>query len=174
MPKIIENVRVKLLREARRQIEERGYKETTVRSVAAALSIGLGTLYNYFDSKDMLVASFMLEDWNEVMAKMRTRLESDATRAEKLSYVYEGLCEFYSAHKNIFSDPGARKTFSHATEDRHPILIGQISTMVLPIISESDIDDKALLADFISESMLTWSATGREYSTLEPIFIKFI
>ena len=174
MPKIIENVRAKLLEETRKQIEERGYKDTTVRSVASALSIGLGTLYNYFESKDMLVASFMLEDWNRVVEKIHHYLEFDVAPPRKLEYIYNGLLEFSKGHEAIFRDPGARKTFSHVNMERHPILLGQISAMVMTVISESDVEDKKLLSDFISESMLTWSATGRQYSDLEPIFIKLI
>ena len=174
MPKIIENVRGKLLEEARRQIEERGYKETTVRSVASALSIGLGTLYNYFESKDMLVASFMLEDWNESMAKMRESIESCEDAHEKLRLIYEGLRAFSDRHKNLFSDPSARKTYAHTMQERHPLLIGQISSVILPILSASDIEDKKLLADFIAESILTWSASGREYTELAPVFAKLI
>ena len=112
----------KLLEEARRQIEERGYKETTVRSVAAALSIGLGTLYNYFESKDMLVASFMLEDWSKSMAAMRESIDSSADSHEKLRLVFEGLRAFSERHKKLFSDPSARKTFAHTMQERHPLL----------------------------------------------------
>ena len=168
------NIRAKLLEEARKQIEERGYKETTVRSVAGALSIGLGTLYNYFESKDMLVASLMLEDWTEIIGKIRQNLNSESDNTEKLRFIYDGLLEFYKKHENIFKDPSAKTTFSRSTEERHPLLIRQISAMILPIISASDIEDKGLLADFVSESMLTWSMSGREYADLKPIFNKFI
>ena len=174
MPKIIENVRAKLLEETRRQIEERGYKDTTVRSVASALSIGLGTLYNYFESKDMLVASFMLADWNRVVEGIQSSLKSDAAPLKKLEFIYDGLLEYSKSHEAIFRDPSAKKTFSHVNAERHPMLLGQISAMVMPVISESEVEDKKLLSDFISESMLTWSATGRKYSDLEPIFNKLI
>ncbi len=174
MPKIIGNIRAKLLEETRKQIKERGYKETTVRSVASALSIGLGTLYNYFESKDMLVASFMLEDWNEIVGNIHRRLESASTSSEKLQLIYEGLLDFYKKHVAIFKDPGARRTFSHSTEDRHPLLISQISAMVTPVLENSETENKSLLADFISEAMLIWSAKGMAYSDLEPIFIKLI
>ena len=60
MPKIIENLRDQLLQEARKQIAERGYTGTTIRSVAGACGVGVGTVYNYFSSKEMLIASFMM------------------------------------------------------------------------------------------------------------------
>ena len=68
MPKIIENIREKLLEEAKRQVMEQGYSAMTIRSVASACGVGVGTVYNYFSSKDMLVASFMLEDWMKCLA----------------------------------------------------------------------------------------------------------
>ena len=63
MPKIIENIREKLLEEAKRQVIENGQSAMTIRSVATACGVGTGTVYNYFPSKDVLVANFMLEDW---------------------------------------------------------------------------------------------------------------
>ena len=63
MPKIIENLPEKLAEEARRQITESGYSAMTIRSVAKACGVGVGTVYNYYPSKDALVAQFMLEDW---------------------------------------------------------------------------------------------------------------
>ena len=72
MPKIIENVRQTLLEEAKRQIKENGYAKTTIRSVAGACNVGVGTVYNYFESKDMLIATFMLEDWMECLREMKS------------------------------------------------------------------------------------------------------
>ena len=63
MPKIIINAREEILKEAKRQLLENGYSATTIRSVAKATGIATGTVYNYFPSKDMLLASFMMEDW---------------------------------------------------------------------------------------------------------------
>ena len=68
MPKIIENLESRLMEEAKRQIEESGYGAVTIRSVAKGCGVGVGTVYNYFPSKDDLVASFMLADWKECLA----------------------------------------------------------------------------------------------------------
>ena len=64
MPKIIKNLERILLEEARNQIEASGYSAVTIRSVAAACGVGVGTVYNYYASKDELLAAYMLEDWN--------------------------------------------------------------------------------------------------------------
>ena len=46
MPKIIENVREQLLAVAKKQIGERGYANTTIRSVAGECGLAVGTVYN--------------------------------------------------------------------------------------------------------------------------------
>ena len=73
MPKIIDNLREQIQKEALEQILTNGYAKTTIRSVAAGCNIGVGTLYNYFKSKDELIASFMLEDW-EICVKSITAI----------------------------------------------------------------------------------------------------
>ena len=59
MPKIVENVRQRILLEAKKQLEETGYGNMTIRSIASGCGIGVGTIYNYFSSKDVIVASFI-------------------------------------------------------------------------------------------------------------------
>ena len=75
MPKILENIREILLQEAKRQVFENGYSSLTIRSVASACGIGVGTVYNYFESKDALVAGFMLEDWGTCMTAINNKSE---------------------------------------------------------------------------------------------------
>ena len=71
MPKIIENVREQLLAEAKKQVFEHGYADTTIRSVAGACGLGVGTVYNYFSSKEMLIATFVYEDWKAYLSNMQ-------------------------------------------------------------------------------------------------------
>jgi AcrR family transcriptional regulator len=71
MPKIIHNLENRLIAEARKQIETSGYANMTIRSVAAACEVGVGTVYNYFPSKEALVATFMLDDWKVCIAQIQ-------------------------------------------------------------------------------------------------------
>ena len=99
MPKIIENVREILLLEARRQAKEKGYGAVTLLSVANECGIGTGTVYNYFPSKDMLIASFILEDWEKILSAMR---DTHLSGIEKIGIVFSLLVQFSEDHEYIF------------------------------------------------------------------------
>ena len=90
MPKIIENLREQLLSEAKKQVKERGYAATTVRSVAGACGVGVGTVYNYFKSKEMLIATFVYDDWRNHLAEMERLPDEPYAR---LSGIYSILTD---------------------------------------------------------------------------------
>ena len=163
MPKIIENIKDKLLAEAKRQITEQGYGKTTVRSVASACGVGVGTVYNYFESKDMLIASFVLSDWMECLEKMRTQISPDPRIT--LASVYNGLCEFIHRNKALFEDADAIKSFNSSHLSRHALLRGQIASMIYPVCNKTA-DDRAFLSEFIAESLLSWTLEGRDFDQI--------
>ena len=105
MPKVIENLRDQLLAEAQRQISERGYASTTIRSIARACGVAAGTVYNYFPSKEVLIATFMAEDWNERLLELRALQRRDAK--ETTQAICEALRGFTEKHKALFSDTEA-------------------------------------------------------------------
>ena len=99
MPKIIENARGMLMDEAKRQIQENGYESVTIRSIAKGCSLGLGTFYNYFKSKDMLIASFLLEDWQQRIAKITEVSQKESDPMAVIKFIYDELKEFMERHK---------------------------------------------------------------------------
>lgn len=170
MPKIIENVREQLLEEVRRQIAEQGYSKTTIRSVAGACGLGVGTVYNYFGSKDMLVATVVAEDWK--LCTDRFKNSSPAGAEETVRLIYDMLRTFEEEHKALFTDPEAAKKFASIFTERHGLLRGQIAEFLLPLCGKSD--DPEFLSQFIAESLLTWVTAGVPFEKLYTILKKLI
>lgn len=170
MPKIIENVREQLLEEVRRQIAEQGYSKTTIRSVAGACGLGVGTVYNYFGSKDMLVATVVAEDWKLCTDRFKNSYPAGAEETVRL--IYDMLRTFEEEHKALFTDPEAAKKFASIFTERHGLLRGQIAEFLLPLCGKSD--DPEFLSQFVAESLLTWVTAGVPFEKLYTILKKLI
>lgn len=165
VPKIIENLREKLLSEARRQVQEFGYGAVTIRSVASACNVGVGTLYNYFPSKDNLIAAFMAEDWHAAIQPLFAVSVSDAMTV--LSHEYDVLKQFIIDHERLFSDPAAIQTYSLLPPQRHAQFREQLAAPVEHALRESKAKDPAFLALFLVEALLTWTLSGIDK---DPLF----
>lgn len=172
MPKIIPNVREQLLCEAKRQIEESGYGKMTIRSVAGACNLGIGTVYNYFKSKDMLVATFMAEDWMACIGQVKSR--SFDNPKEVLQSIHNALIDFASRYQTLFSDRDAAKTFASVFTERHKQLRGQLAELLIPICKGTFVEDKQFLAEYIAESLLTWTMEGVSFEKQYSIVCKII
>lgn len=174
MPKIIENVKGQLVAEARRQVMEIGYSAMTVRSVAQACHIATGTVYNYFSSKDMLVATFMLEDWGACLDGVRRRATADPSFKNVLGAVYRGLNTFISEHEKLFCDADAFKAYSAVYGDKHAFFRSQIASVVLLAIRENNEKKRNFLSEFIAEALLTWTLAGKSFDEIYAVLQKLL
>ncbi len=163
MPKIIPKIREQLLQEARRQIDTNGYAATTVRSVAEGCGIGVGTVYNYFQSKDVLIATFMLEEWTQHVLEMKEGDPYDG--AGVLRRIYDSLTAYADKHQALFEDKAAAKVFFAVVTEKHKQLRAHIAEVLVPLCEHSE--NPIFLAEFIAESLLTWTLAGK---TFEEIF----
>ena len=163
MPKIIENVSEKLIREARRQIEEAGYANLTIRSVATACGVGVGTVYNYFPSKEALVASYMLEDWKLCVDAINACAEEATDKEPVLQAIYDNLTGFISRHQTIFRDEGAAQSFSGSFSRYHALLRRQLAAPLRKFCPDD------FTAEFIAEAILTWTAGGKSFDELSSV-----
>ncbi|MBQ9700771.1 MAG: TetR/AcrR family transcriptional regulator [Lachnospiraceae bacterium] len=175
MPKIIENVRETLILEARKQIETVGYAGVTVRSIASACGVGVGTVYNYFKSKDMLVATCILEDWSKAIGAINDYSIKATNPEEIFRCIYTELKTFIQLQKAIFEDAEAIKVFNGAFSERHKMLRGQLAEPIKTVCNNANIDmGDGFMADFIAESILTWTVAGRSYEDISVLLLKLL
>jgi AcrR family transcriptional regulator len=172
MPKIIENVRGMLLDEAQRQIAENGYESVTIRSIAKGCSLGLGTFYNYFKSKDMLVASFLLEDWQNRIIRVNEKSREEADPMVVVKYIYDELKGFIENHNSIFTSPTAIKSFNNSVSGYHKMLRSQIAEPIRTVCVAGGYDNCDFLAQFVAEATLTWTVGNKSFDELSPILSK--
>jgi len=170
MPKILENIRERLLAETQKQITEQGYAATSVRSIANACGIAVGTVYRYFPSKDMLIAYFVFEDWQRAMQTLKSRSAEEPQ--ERLRQLYDMLRTFSADHSRLFNDPEAKKTFAAMFSERHAQLCSQLAEFLAPICRHAE--SPAFLAQYLAESVLTWTMAGTPFEILYAVLEKLI
>lgn len=160
MPKIIENLPQRLLDEARRQIETSGYGAMTIRSVAHGCGVGVGTVYNYYPSKDDLVATFLLADWKKCMDTLTACASQSQSAEPVLRTMYDMLRRFLDDHNAIFRDEAAASAFPGSFSRYHSFLRSQLAATVRPFCRDD------FMADFVTESMLVWTVAGKSFDEI--------
>lgn len=168
MPKIIENLENRLLAETEKQIREIGYSTMTVRSVAQACGVGVGTVYNYFSSKDDLLATYVLQDWNRhVEIIQAVSIHSDLP-LPVVRCIHEQLTQFALRHRNLFEDKAAMASFAVSFLRYHSIMRNQLALPLRKFCSRD------FTADFIAEALLTWTMAKKPldeiYGMIEKLF----
>lgn len=166
MPKIIENLPERLVEEARRQIEESGYAAMTIRSVAKGCGVGVGTVYNYYASKEALVATFMLNDWNACVAYIQSCADNAQSPEAVLRVMFEKLRLFMELYDPIFRDESAAVSYTGSTSKYHGILRDQLAEPIRRFC----VDDFTAL--FIAESLLTWTVAGKSFDEIFAVVNK--
>ena len=158
MPKIIENVREQIIAEAKRQVVELGYENTTVRSVASGCGIAVGTVYNYFQSKDMLIASFILQDWLVCIESIESYPKENTK--DFLAFIYNSILRFSKKYDPLFKDKEAVKAFNEAFSERHKQIRDQLADLIMPITSDR------FTSEYVAESLLCWTIAGKSFEDI--------
>ena len=166
MPKIIKDLESRLIAEAKKQIEDAGYGNVTIRSVAKACGVGVGTVYNYFPSKESLIATHLLEDWKScITAIQAVSTYSDAPRPVTLC-IYDQLNSFIGRHVAIFQDEAAAAAFAGSFSQYHGILRDQLAQPLRRFCKDD------FTAQFIAESLLVWTVAKKPFDEIYGIIEK--
>ena len=170
MPKIIDNLEENILSAARRLIAEHGYAAVTMRAVAKECGIAVGTFYNYYPSKDAMLAACLLHDWQAALAAAGEKTVAARSAEEAVEAVFDAVRAFEEQNNSIFSDEGARSSAAEALQKRHGLLRRQIAALLEePCRRFSDVPDAGFLAEFVAENVLSWSGEDIAFSQLWPL-----
>ena len=167
MPKIIENLKDRLILEAKHQIEQSGYGAVTIRSIAKSCGVGVGTVYNYFPSKEALIATQLLEDWKGCIITIEAVSSGSETAEPVMRCIHEQLTGFARRHSAIFRDEAAAASFAGSFSRYHSLLRTQLAEPLRKFCRND------FAAEFIAEALLTWTMAEKSfdelYGMLQPL-----
>jgi AcrR family transcriptional regulator len=83
--------RANVLAAARRLFASQGFDQTTIREIAAEADIALGGFYNYFRTKDHVLAALLEETLSEQLRLLMQRQEQVEDVAERVSIAHRHL-----------------------------------------------------------------------------------
>ncbi len=161
MPKILSDPKKNILSEVERLLKEGGYNAVTVRAVAQGCGVGVGTVYNYFPSKEALLAEYLLTDWRQCIAAIDQAAGQGPDAVARC--IHEQLLLFANQHMSVFQDPAARGSFVGSFSQYHGLLRRQLAAPLRPFC-RSD-----FVADFAAEALLTWTMAGKAFAEIWPL-----
>ena len=175
MPKIIDDLRGSFIREARSMLQRDGGRTLTIRNVAARCHVAVGTVYNYFTSKDELMAYVMLEDWQHTMEDMRCAAESAVDVLTGLQGIYDALAAFAALYRAAWSNETLSGEAFFNISKRHELIIGQLTGVVEPLLLRFGVVWDDYLPVFLAETLLS-AGIRREgsFSRLLPILRRMV
>ncbi len=154
MPKILEQPRERILAAARRKLFEDGYSGLSLRGVAGECGIAVGTIYNYFQDKDVLVASVMAEDWMQTLSEMEAGCVSAMTVSDGFTAVYESIRKFAKQYESVWEQFSRAGGSPGVVSSRHGMLRGQIARQLEALLKRLGKEDAAL-APLLAEMVLS-------------------
>lgn len=162
MPKIIANLEDTIIEQANIQLFEKGYSDMTMRSVADACGIAVGTVYNYYKSKDMLVAKIMLRDWTKIIDEVSEKCKTVNDIYEGFKIMYEGLLKFVEKYDPVWTQYGKSFSLRREMPVQFDLLITQLSDILNEILVRCHGEKDHYISVFLAEVILN-AATKKDF-----------
>lgn len=173
MPKLLDRPQESILSAARRIATEEGYAAVTVRAVAKECGIAVGTIYNYYASKDAMLAASLLRDWQAALAAAGESAAAAGSAEEAVEAVFSAVRAFEERNRRIFSDERARASAAAMLQSRHAQLRGQIAALLEAPCRRFAGGEDDFLPAFLAESLLAWSMESVPFSRLWQQLCRF-
>ena len=165
-----------ILEAAKREAKDKGLESIGMREIARASNIALGTLYNYFPNKDVLILSTISSIWEEAIEK----LEEEKDFISAVSTVYDAILSvdsnysgFLSAHaKFLKGNDEGKKEMGEAQSELREYLTSSMDNYLREKIKETMDEDK--FSEFILSNIILSALKKEEPEILKTLVLSYI
>lgn len=105
LSRIIENPKQLILIKAKDILYREGYSKLSMRTLSKACDIALGTIYNYYPTKQNLVIEMMTDYWQNYLYSVQNVADSDADVYRKLNNIFKELKIFIESFRQYWLTP---------------------------------------------------------------------
>ena len=131
--------------------------------VAKELGIAVGTLYNYFSSKEYLAACVMLEDWQARIHAFEAEPDTDDA-SEVIRRLFETATDFTSRYRRSWVQYEEHDRSESMRDQYHKVLVRQLGSY----ISAAAPGREEWLTTFLAEMVLRFGSDGHtRYEDIE-------
>ena len=168
MPKIIANLEENILLSSRKTLLEEGYRQLTIRGVARDCGVAVGTVYNYYDSKQMLVATVILQDWQAAADRIRRQAQTAEDLLAGLEAILGEICAFADIYRDFWQQ------YDSGTRDQlltrwHPTMLEKLGTELAPMLRRLGAPRIEGLEEFLSDILLVAAMRQTPFDRLRPV-----
>lgn len=115
-----------LLAAARTILDKEGVNALSIRALSEKCGASVGTIYLYFKSKNELIASLVLEDWDKEIERAKIHLMGKTQAYDRAKVLYESLISFGAAHIDIWAAYPRNLASILRDSDFHTLMINQM------------------------------------------------
>lgn len=154
MPKLLPHLRDDLLHQAQLILQQEGYSALSIRSLAQCCHVATGTIYNYFSSKDSLVAQIMMADWKQIISEMNAVSLQAPDFPTGMLAMYHALDRFASAYRATWVQFAQNGGSSSPIIAHHPQLRDQLKAPIDALMQRTADPSLLCLAPLLAETLL--------------------
>ena len=147
-----------ILKNSRELIREKGWAAVSIRSVASACGVSVGSIYNYYDSKAELISATVESVWCEIFHRPQDEAVFQDVQTcvkwmyERMAYGYEQYPGFFTLHSLGFMQEekadGKRhmqRIWNHILNGLCTVLQQDTKILMLSALLRQDYDPAAVL-----------------------------
>lgn len=172
MPKRLEDVKKRLLEDARSIILMDGMEKLTLRRIANDCGIAVGTIYNYFQSREMMIAEVLLGDWLQSLSGMTRGISEAENVMGGLEAIFAELSRFVATYSPFWSNYPLDSEAVASYSKRHRMLIEQLESMVVSLFDRFKVEYDVHTPHYIGIVLLSTAVSLHPFSELAPFLSK--